>query len=289
MPASSASAETDDGTAQSDEGDKEADASATDDLLGAFFGEDDAAPLSAGRLSGRPGFSESAATLPPGMMLLNLGMHLESDIDTGLLLSATAFDVPEALLRVGVFDYLEVRVGGSFRLAALAQDEDFDEPPPIRSGVGHFTLGGTVRILEERRYWPAVAALLAADVPLQNLRLGDFSARGTLALQKSLLDRFFFRGNFGADWNGATERLTLPYRAQAAVAIGLGVGAYAELFGDIFVGGFGFDTLPSAWADGGLYYDLTERLRLDALLGVNAFGARGDWLAQIGLTWLISS
>ncbi len=266
--------------AESGEHGEQADAST---WLDRFFGPQTAAPLSAGAVTSRPGFSENAATLPMGGMLLNASVNLESDIDTGLVLSATALEVPELMVRVGVLDYLELRMGGAWRLDALAQDENFDEPPPVSAGIGRFSVGGTARILEERGYWPAAAVILQADVPLRTLRLGDFSAFGKVAVQKTFLERFGVAANAGANWNGGSERFSFPFTMLASVSIGLGVGAYAEVFGDVYV-----DALPVVWADGGLYYDVSERVRVDALVGVNAFGSRGDWLAQVGLSWLIA-
>jgi hypothetical protein len=253
------------------------------DLMERIFGPDTTAPTTAGSVTSRPGFTENAATLPMGGMLLNASANLESDIDTGLVLSATALEVPELMLRVGVLDYLELRMGGAWRLSARAQDENFDEPPPVVGGIGRFSVGATARILEERGTWPAAAVILQADVPLRTLRLGDFSAFGKLAVQKTFLERFGIAANAGANWNGASERFSFPFTLLTSVSIGLGVGAYAEVFGNVFV-----DGLPVVWADGGIYYDVSERLRVDALVGVNAFGARGDWLAQVGLSWLIA-
>ena len=96
-------------------------ASATkEDWIERVFGPDEVAPPTVGALTSRPGFSENAATLPAGGMLLTGSVNVESDIDAGLVLSANALDLPDVMLRVGVFDYLELRVGGAWRLNALA-------------------------------------------------------------------------------------------------------------------------------------------------------------------------
>ncbi|HET6341540.1 MAG TPA: transporter [Gemmatimonadota bacterium] len=220
----------------------------------------------------RPDFTESALTVPSGHVQLESGYtftHTEGGDEHAL---------GEALLRVGVLDRLEARIGlGSYAWVEAPGDDP--------SGFEDPSLGLKVVLAREETAGLAAALLAETTVPVGDDELGedDWQPEIRLAVSRDLSDVLALAANLGIarasqEGEGFDQKV-----ASLSLGIGLGDrwGAYAETYGNFPAG---LEEDDEGVLNGGLTFLVRPLLQLDARAGAGVTDAAPDFFAGVGLS-----
>ncbi len=233
----------------------------------------------------RPDQTESSVAVPPGYAQLEFGWVLTED-EAGAARLREA-EVPGALLRIGVRDGLELRVGWSGHLSQELREG------PLHSeeeGFGDASLGAKLELRPEDGLLPEVAVLATVSLPVgepgQSSERPDPELR--LSLSHTVSERLALGYNFGVAWESepdeAGERHTLS-AALYTLALGIGLaerwGAFVELFGEIPASAAAG---PAHSLDAGITFLVLTNLQLDLSGGVGLSSAAPDWFVAAGLS-----
>ena len=226
-----------------------------------------AQPSAAELVSDRPDVSESAVTVSAGRVQLEAGYGFTRDD------GERVHDVGQALVRVGLLENLELRVGaGSFVDAGEA------------SGWDGGSLGLKVALLENWGWRPGLALLLGAATPFGDDEVaGDsWEPEVKVAAAWELRDRLGLSVNGG--WARPGEGDGRFDQAQWSASLGWAATERLGVFGEVFgtsreePGGDAAHSL-----DGGLTWLLTDDLQLDAYAGAGLTDAAPDWFVGTGV------
>lgn len=220
----------------------------------------------------RPDFTESAATVAPGLFQLEAGYTFTRSGDE------RQHELGEALLRVGIAEPIELRLGvPTFTLTDGAGVE--------REGLGDASIGLKARLVEPAAAGtPRTALLLGTSLPTG---AGGIGASGlqpgaTVALAWDLPDGVGLGVNLGYE---SVEAEGGDFgRAKGSVAVGVPVagpiGAFLE----------GFLLVPEGsrpeepFLDGGVTWLVGPNLQLDARVGAGFEGPDPGYFAGAGLS-----
>jgi hypothetical protein len=215
--------------------------------------------LEVGAITSRPGFADAANVVPTGYILTNVGLNVESTLGT-----PESYAIPDFMLRVGVAESLELRVGGFMATSGSLP-------------VAAFAAAG-VQVIEEDDVAPGLIALFTVFLPPEPDPAGTV-VEGRLSGAKAF-------GDFGLNAN--VGMLAGPQTSGWLATVGAGYGImglspFIELYGE---GGFGpTTTLPSIGCDFGFGYQITRDLAVDLSAG-SVFLGRPDAFISAGLSWL---
>ena len=223
----------------------------------------------------RPDFTESSLVVGRGVWQLETGAAYVGDAD-----GARAFAAPQALLRLGLTDRFELRLGASGFLverSTLGADQTV--------GGSDFEVGAKFTLLDEDRHGVALAI-----IPIVSLPVGSaaFSSGGVDPTVKVTLAREL-AGGFGLSGNvnvmSQSEDDGHVTRGAWSVSLGhalfLGWGGYAEVYGfsSVVRGG------QAAWTfNGGLTHGIGADRQFDVTLGRGLTAAADDWFVSAGFS-----
>lgn len=228
-------------------------------LLGLTLAIPAAAQMDEPLVSDRPDFTESTGTIAPGHV------QVEGGITRQEIGEADALSVGEILVRIGLGDRLEARLGvGSWTRLDIPGDEiDGYEDP---------TAGVKVRLTspadDRPPGFPAVALLVGTSIPVgsEELTVDEWEPEARLAFDWILTDLLSLGANLGVAWPSAGgERFD-----QLLGSLTVGIAATDRL--GVFVETYGFseeepDGDATQYADTGVTFALTDDLQLDARVG----------------------
>jgi hypothetical protein len=203
----------------------------------------------------RPDFTESAATVPPIHLQGELGLAYSTIGDENVLA------VPNLLLRLGLIDHLEARLGAPSFEASFAGDETEPDVSGLEVGMkAAFDVGekGALGVLPYavfpiyRGQWNGTGLELGIK-GLWSVDFNDFLSLG---------------GNVGVIFEGvAPSEVDFEPTYLASLSLGLSFfgwfGAFAEVYGLM-----NHDVEVIAVADGGFTFLVAPRLQLDLHAGV---------------------
>lgn len=250
-------------------------------------------PLSASGQEGpivtdRPDQTESAMTVSPGLVQFEAGLSFTHDADAvGRL---RRFTVPATLVRVGLLDRLEARLG-------FAGWQRVEQGAPgngaTQQGIADLDVGFKLRLAQERGAAPQVAVIASATLPTGQSGFSSERVDPTLLLAASntLSERVSLGYNVGAQWStvdvGAADGrpvLETAVRALYTLAFGLAVaervGVFAEAFGELDLDRGGSNPVA---LDGGVTVSLRDNLQLDLSAGIGLNEAADDWFLGGGV------
>ena len=231
----------------------------------------------------RPDQTESALSVPRGFVQLEAG-YSRTEFD-GDGFSGTADAVPQTLVRIGLSERIELRVGldGYIWEDVSASAED--------DGLGDGSIGVKIGLAPGSGPVPQVALLVSSTLPLGDTGFSsDRADPGLLLLvAHDLTDRLSLGYNVGPVWGTAAEvtgeRHTLSVlRWTSALGISATdrLGFFVELFGETGLSAHGS---ANTSGDAGLTYLLQPNLQLDAATGVGLSDAADDWFGTVGVSY----
>ena len=233
----------------------------------------------------RPDQTESSVVVPRGFYQLELGWTFTRDDDGGVRVEA--HEVPGTLLRVGLFEKVELRLGWAGFIGAEARFRGFEAS---EDGIGDAEVGAKIYLAEERGGRPEMALLASTSVPSGDdaFTSDRFDPALRLALAHTLSERVSLGYNLGLAFASEVgedgERDTVS-SAFYTVALGFSLserwGAFVELYGDIPASAGGG---PANAFDGGITYLVRENLQLDLAVGAGLSDAADDFFIGLGLS-----
>jgi hypothetical protein len=234
-------------------------------LLGLCAGSVPGEPL----VTDRPDATESSSVVQPGQTQLEAGwLYAEWG-------GAAAHDLPQTLVRIGVLERAELRVGWG---GTIISDN-------VPDGATDGELGTKVYLCEEDGVLPEAALLASLSIPWgdDGVTTERVDPAFRLACSHTLSDTLSLGYNIGAEWATADGRTLSSLIYSVALGIGLSdtMGAYVEVFGDTGLSADG----ESHSLNGGLTFLLADNVQLDVLAGLGLSDDAPDWFGGAGVSY----
>jgi hypothetical protein len=250
----------------------------------------EAAPLEGPLVTDRPDFTESPLTVPRGRTQIEAGYTFTYDREDGVRVKDHTF--PELLLRVGLADDLELRVGwagGSLSELHYKEANDVGRRVTIndhQDGATDLYLGFKWHLFEEKALLPEFALIPAINVPTgqRDKTSGDVDPEIKLAWAYTLTEELSLSGNVNLAVP-TTERGRRFFQPSASVSLGYALtdwmGAYVEYFG-FYPNDRGSDCAHTL--NGGFTFLLSDNLQFDIRAGKGLNEEADDLFAGAGLS-----
>ncbi len=244
----------------------------------------------------RPDQSESPNTVPGGFTQLEAGVLYAHDERSGV--EFDGFEIPSTLVRIGLADRFELRVGWAGYIFEEVEEGGIKAK---NDGVADGELGGKIGLwgpsLSSRSGKSVNSAgglLVSVSLPIgeDNFSRDSYDPGIRLAVEHGLAEELSLSYNLGLQW------LTLPDERGFdrdtgsdfiyTLTLGFGnvasktrLGAFVEMFGAIPASASG---TPRHSFDGGFTYLIRPSLQFDAFGGVGLSDAAVDWFIGSGLS-----
>lgn len=234
----------------------------------------------------RPDQTESASVVPRGSVQLEVGGVFTRDSEADL--DVETFEAPSSLLRFGLADRAEMRVGWSGFV-----EERFDGPGAGETldGVGDMDLGAKFLLVQGGERRPQVALLVTSTVPVgdDDTTSDAWDPSFRFNFDHDLSENLGLGVNLGAEWQtvrsdaGVEDTATrFVYTAALGRALDEARGVFVEIFGSESIDGP--DSGAEVSLDGGLTWLLRPNLQLDVAAGVGLTDAADDWFVGAGVS-----
>lgn len=221
----------------------------------------------------RPGASTGPSTVGYRVVQLEQGMQYDGDGGAGI------FTFSNTLLRYGLFENMELRLGGD---GFIYQPEGASKFKPAFSGL---SIGTKILCFEGRGAIPSVAVLADFAIPgtaSKAFNVEHFAPSLYLLFENPVNDWFSIGYNVGAEWDGSHPAPT----TFAALCFGFGIterlGCFAESynyfskFGNVYAVDFGFN------------YMVARRVQLDIAANLDLCNPAQSWAISFGVAWQIN-
>lgn len=221
----------------------------------------------------RPGASTGPATVWRGAIQLEQGIQYDGIGD-----GYGQFTFSNTLLRYGLFDGVELRLGGD----ALIH-HTYDKWQPAFAGLA---VGAKISCFEGRGAIPAISVL--ADFAIPGTAGNGFETEHLapslyLLFENSVNDWLSIGYNVGAEWDGSTPAPTTFVALCLGFSISERLGCFAESYN--YFGKAG----NSYCADFGLNYMAGERVQLDVAANLDVCNPKQCWAVSLGVAWQINN
>jgi hypothetical protein len=228
----------------------------------------------------RPDNTNSPSIQKPGTVQLEGGILFRSDSDGEI--RQTELLYPRMLLRIGLLDWIELRVEGDHRREEVTPLAPKGETVRTR-GLNAVTLGTKVRFYEGEGLVPSIGAVANVTLPFFStfapLKVAP-SLR--LAVSHELSESFTLQYNLG--WERAWEEGIVQSQGVYTLAIekkfSTRILAFAEVFGEKARGDAFAHTL-----DGGILYRFSPNIQLDVWLGKGLTPGAQDYFIGTGVAY----
>jgi len=250
----------------------------------------DAAPLRGSLVTDRPDFTESTVTIPRGRAQLEAGYTFTYDKEKDVRTKDHTF--PELLLRVGLADDLELRIGwAGWSLAREMTHEPSRAGRRVSvesrdNGGTDMSLGLKFHLLDQDGWVPDFGVIVAADLPTGagGKTSGDVDPFLGLLWAYDLTDRWALAGNVNLAVPTSERGRFFQTSASVSAAFALTdeLGAYVEYFG-FYPNDRGADAAHSL--NGGFTYLITDNFQIDVLAGFGLNEEADDFFAGAGFAW----
>ncbi|MCH7761320.1 transporter, partial [candidate division TA06 bacterium] len=171
----------------------------------------------------RPDQTESSVVVPRGFIQIESGwIYTENDDVAGDVIQT--HQLPSSLLRVGVLDNVELRLGmdGWNWKRGGVREKDF----------GDIEVGTKIHLVDEKSWRPETALLASLSIPTDGEGL-DPAFRATFS--HTLSDRLSTGTNLGVSWSTEEDpnQADFNYTTVLGVSLLSGVSMFVEFFGDV--------------------------------------------------------
>jgi hypothetical protein len=218
----------------------------------------------------RPGFTTPSSVVGLGVLQFEQGYTFESAREEATKL--TTFSVPQALVRFGIADALEVRfttVGYEWRGAD--------------SGPNDYAVGAKLRVVKQGAAHPEIAVLGGVSLPARG---SPFTSSGhdpsfTLAAYKDLPGKFSVAAN--ANLASITDYKGRVFSSGQSLWAARNMGRSMSIFGEAFHTTIGRVEGSEVAMDAGMFRGIGKHVQIDFAAGHTVSGARPSWFASMGL------
>lgn len=226
----------------------------------------------------RPDATESPSTIAPGFIQIETGAFYEKYEENSVKLDTYTYNTN--LLRLGVLDNLEIRVGWNFvegRSALNGQELD-----NRLSGFSPLLFGAKIAIAQEQGWFPEIGFLGHLNLPFT--ASNDYKPETTgadfrFSFAHSISDNSSLSYNLGAQWGDDSSEIAYVYTLSYGYSITSKLGAYLEVYGDLPE-----NSKSNHYWDAGLTFLVRNNIQLDATVG-KSFTEGQDILLSGGVSF----
>jgi hypothetical protein len=246
-----------------------------------------AAALTEPLVTDRPDFTESTDAVPFGRLQWEGGYTFTCDREGPT--RVRDHSAPETLLRVGIVENWELRIG----LNGYSWTETLNREPNERGravsreswtqGANDLSFGVKVKLLEQQGWIPHFGVIAEASVPSGSAGYtsGDVDPGVKLLWAYDLSDRFALAGN--VNFASLTDEAERFFEVSASISLAVELserwGTYVEYFGFYPVD---HDDRCTHYLNGGLTYLVSENFQLDARVGFGLNREADDFFTGVG-------
>ncbi|MCT8339240.1 transporter [Flavobacteriaceae bacterium TK19130] len=209
----------------------------------------------------RPDATESASIVPKGFLQVETGGFYESFEEDEFKTEVWGYNT--TLLRYGVFDNLELRLGWNFEETRFSANGM--GAPNVLSGFSPLLAGAKVAIAEEDGWLPQIALLGHLYLPFtasDDYRPETTGTDFRFSFAHTLSEKSSIGYNIGAQWFEGVEGVSYIYTLSYGYSVTERLGLYAEVYGDFPENG----KANHLW-DAGATYTIKNNIQLDATVG----------------------
>lgn len=248
-----------------------------------------AAPLTEPLVTDRPDFTESAVTVPWGHLQLETGYTFTYRSGDGV--RSKDHTLPEMLMRVGLVENVELRVGWegwSFTQELYREKNDAGRTvhrDDHVDGGTDMTVGFKFHLLDQKGLIPDFGVIVDTSLPTGEIgkTSGDVDPKIGLLWGYDLNDDWALSGNI--NFEVPTSDCERFFQTSASISLGYSItekiGSYVEYYG-FYPNDLGTDC--AHYINGGLTYLLTDNVQLDVRLGHGLNHEADDLFAGVGLS-----
>ena len=226
----------------------------------------------------RPDQTEASTVVPHKFLQIETGfVILNNETDS---VRRKIFSYNTTLLRYGLFDNLELRLGLDY-LGEKVKVKNRDTSS-IHSGFSPLYAGFKVKIADEDRWKPEIAFLGAVVLPFtagEDFKPDHTGSILRFAFSHTLSERFSIGYNIGAIWSGLSSAPIFLYSISLGAGIADRLGCFFESYGYLPEEGEAEHLL-----DAGFTYLLFDNFQLDISGGIG-LKKRIDNFISLGLTY----
>lgn len=231
-------------------------------------------------ITDRPDATESSSTVGKCVFQIESGGLYESFKDNNVQRESFTFNT--TLLRYGLLDNLELRIGWDFTEGSLkVNGTKLDN---VTSGLSPLLLGVKIDIAEEKGSMPEIA-LIGHIFPLftasKDYRPETTGIDFRFSLSHTLSENSSLAYNIGGQWGDDSSEAAAIYTIAYGYSFDDKFGAYAELYGDLPE-----DSSANHFWDAGLTYLMSNDFQLDAYVGSSLTKGQ-DLLVGLGASFRI--
>lgn len=236
----------------------------------------------------RPDQTESPSTLPKGFFQVEIGGSYEMDktiSSFGGAINSKTISVPSILLRYGISNSVELRLGGEYISERVEQDLQTILQPTkdnTESGMAPISLGTKIKMFEEDCARPEMAFLFSLGIPFDTdgpFQSKYVSSEFRLAAAHTLSDRFSLSYNLGGIWDGNLPDRTGIYTLALGAGLTNRISVFAEVYGFLTQG-----ETPDHRFDGGFTYLFAKNVQADLSGGIGITEKSPDFFVGAGVS-----
>ena len=220
----------------------------------------------------RPGASTGPATVARNVVQLEQGVQFDGDDGYG------QFTFSNTLLRYGLFDGMELRLGGD----ALIH-HTYDHWQAAFAGL---SIGAKIQCFEGQGAIPAVSVLADFAIPgtsSHGFETEHFAPSLYLLFENPVNDWLSIGYNVGAEWNGSVAAPSTFVALCLGFTITECLGCFAESYNN-------FSRYGNAYGvDFGFNYMVGERVQLDVAANLDICNPKQCWAVSFGVAWQINN
>ncbi|MEH6406121.1 MAG: transporter [Leeuwenhoekiella sp.] len=229
-------------------------------------------------ISDRPDMTESADLVFKHDLQIESGVFYEENKNEST--HEKVFGYNSTLLRYGLLDNLELRVGLDFQ--EVQTEINGHNQKDKLSGFLPLILGAKVRVAEESGWFPKIAVLGNLFLPFTAAE--DYRPETTgfdflFAFSNTLSDKSALGYNVGAQWGDDSSEVSYIYSLSYGYSVTENISAFAEVYGSLPED----NAAGHSW-DAGLTYLLNNDLQVDATIG-SSFNTHQTLLLGAGVSY----
>ena len=224
-------------------------------------------------ITDRPTQSAASSTVTKGSLQMEAGV-LEEIVSK----SESNSTFPGVLLRFGLSDAVELRVGGAYQESSRTSYSS-----DLYKGFSPLLLGAKLYVCEENGLFPEVAVLSEFTIGGTGEEAYYQEYMGTrllFAFSHTLTDRLSLGYNLGAEYDGSEPRSNVLYSLVVGAALTDWLGGFVE-----FYGASRSSSQPDNSVDAGFSFLLTKNLQLDLSSGFGVAGQDSGFFLGLGASY----
>ncbi len=235
----------------------------------------------------RPDFTESSSTVPALRMQIEGGYTFTADDENRLRTADHTF--PELLMRIGIVEGFELRIGGEgFSSTEVLFEERNDSGRKIHQkehedGGTDMEVGVKLHLIDQQGWIPDFGVIVSTSIPTGTVTKtsGDVDPQVKWLWSYELTERWGLAGNL----NFAVPTTENDRFFQTAASLSLScsitdwLGSYVEYFG-VYPNDDGTDC--AHYMNGGLTFPVTENLQFDVRCGAGLNEEADDFFVGTG-------